>query len=42
MSLMKIIIFKGAKDTGVPTALEIKKKMLKLIYDYNNLRYDFT
>lgn len=32
---------KGAKDSGVPTALEIKKKMLKLIYNFNDLKYDF-
>lgn len=32
---------KGAKDRDVPTSLAIKKKMLKLIYNFNDLEYDF-
>ncbi|MCW2119654.1 outer membrane protein assembly factor [Flavobacterium sp. 7A] len=31
----------GAKVAGVPLALEHKKKMLKLIYNFNDLKYDF-
>jgi hypothetical protein len=46
MSLMKIWLYQGAKDTGVPTALEIKKRcsnlsMIIIIWDMilRNRRY---